>query len=44
LAQGISAVVSGGTILIKPGLSHETMTINKPMTISAVGGTAVIGQ
>jgi hypothetical protein len=44
LAQGISAMVSGGTILIKPGLSHETMTINKSMTISAVGGTAIIGQ
>ena len=44
LALGISAVTSGGTILIKPGLSHETMTISKPMTISAVGGTAIIGQ
>ena len=44
LAQGISAVASGASILIKPGLSHETMTILKPMTISAIGGSATIGQ
>lgn len=44
LAQGTNAVPSGGYVVIKPGLSHETMTISKPMTISAVGGTAIIGQ
>jgi hypothetical protein len=44
LAQGVSAVVSGETIAIKPGSSHETMTISKPMTIIAVGGAATIGH
>lgn len=44
LSKGVSAVSSGGTIAIKPGLSHETMTISAPMTITAVGGAATIGQ
>jgi hypothetical protein len=44
LALGVSAVASGGTIYIKPGLSHETMTISKPMTLTAVGGAATIGR
>ena len=44
LAGGVSAVPSGGTIAIKPGLSHETMTISKPMEIIAIGGATTIGQ
>jgi hypothetical protein len=44
LSQGVSAVASGGTIAIKPGASHETMTISKPMTITAIGGAATIGH
>jgi hypothetical protein len=44
LAQGVSAVASGATILLKPGLSHETMAISKPMIITAFNGTAIIGQ
>ena len=45
LAQGVSAVPTGQTILIKAtGTSSETMTITKPMTIIAVGGSATIGQ
>jgi len=44
LAKGTNAVSSGGTIAIKPGVSHETMTITKPMTIVAIGGSATIGQ
>jgi hypothetical protein len=45
MAQGVSAVPSGGTILIKaPGSSPETITISKPMTVRAVGGTVTIGQ
>lgn len=44
LAAGVNAVPSGGTINIKPGLSHETMTISKPMTLVAIGGAARIGQ
>jgi hypothetical protein len=37
-------VASGGTISIKAGHSPETMTISKPMTITAFGGAAIIGQ
>ena len=44
LASGVSAVPATGTINIKPGLSHETMTISKPMTIVSVGGSVTIGQ
>ncbi len=44
LATGISVVAGGGTISIKPGLSHETLTISKPMSLVAVGGAATIGQ
>ena len=45
LALGTNAVVPGGTIIIKSGTnSPETMTISKPMTIDAVGGTATIGK
>lgn len=44
LAKGVSKVSSGGTIAIKPGSSLETMTISKPMTITAVGGAATVGH
>ncbi len=44
IAQGVSAVASGGTISIKPGTSAETLTISKPMKLTAVGGIATIGQ
>jgi hypothetical protein len=44
LSNGVSAVASGGTIAIKPGSSAETMTISKPMTITAVGGAATVGH
>ena len=45
LAQGVSAVPSGGRIIIKTaGSSSETMTISTPMTITAVGGAATIGH
>jgi hypothetical protein len=44
LAQGVSAVATGGTIALKPGHSPETMTISKPMTITAIGGAATIGH
>ena len=44
LAKGVTAVSSRGTIAIKPGLSHETLTISTPTTITAVGGIATIGQ
>jgi hypothetical protein len=43
LAQGISAVPSGGTILIRtPGTSTEPQTITKAMTITAYSGPATI--
>ena len=53
MVQGTNAVSSRGTIILKgpnidaasgPDISHETMTISKPMTITAVGGPATIGQ
>lgn len=44
LAQGVSAVVSGGTIVIKSSNSHETMTISKPMTITSVYGPSTVGH
>jgi hypothetical protein len=48
LASGVSAVVSGGTISInasvQPSVSHETMTISKPMTIVSVSGPSTIGH
>jgi subtilase family serine protease len=45
LADGVSAVSSGGTIFIKTaGSSSETMTISKPMTITASDGAATVGH
>jgi hypothetical protein len=44
LAGGVSAVASGGSIVIKSSNSHETMTISKPMTISSVYGPSTIGH
>jgi hypothetical protein len=45
LAAGVSAVANGGTIVIKTaGSSSETMTISKPMTITASDGSASIGN
>jgi len=44
LAQGVSAVGSGGTIEIKPGTSLETFSdINKAMQVHAPNGAARIG-
>jgi subtilase family serine protease len=45
LAQGVSAVSPGGTIFIETaGSSSETMTITKPMTITASDGAATVGN
>jgi hypothetical protein len=45
LGQAISAVPATGTINIKTaGHTTETMTLTKPMTIVAVGGSVSIGQ
>jgi hypothetical protein len=48
LSNGVSAVSKGGTIAFKanvqPSVSHETMTISKPMTLISVGGPATVGQ
>ena len=45
LALGVSGVAAGGSIFAKgPRVSHETMTINKAMTIVAIGGAVTIGQ
>lgn len=48
LANGVSAVASGGTIAInastQPSDSTETMAISKPMTITSVLGASTIGR
>ena len=45
LAAGVAGVSSGGTIFIKTaGTSAETMTISKPMTITASDGAATVGH
>jgi hypothetical protein len=45
LAQGTSAVTFGGTVfIITGGSSAETMTITKPMTITASDGAATVGN
>jgi subtilase family serine protease len=45
LAGGVNAVGYFGTIFIKTaGSSSETMTITKPMTITAIDGAATVGQ
>jgi hypothetical protein len=48
LSNGVSALSKGGTIAFKanvqPSVSHETMTISKPMTLISVGGSATVGQ
>jgi hypothetical protein len=45
LAHAVAGVPNYGTILIKTaGSSAETMTITKPMTLSAVGGPATVGN
>ncbi len=45
LAGGTNAVSPGGTIFIKTaGSSSETMTISKPLTITASDGAATVGN
>lgn len=45
LGQGVTAVSVGGTVfLITGGSSSETMTISKPMTITASDGAATVGH
>lgn len=45
LAQGVSAVSNRGTIFIKTaGTSPETLTISKPLSITASDGAATVGQ
>jgi subtilase family serine protease len=44
LAAGIDAVSTGGTIFIETaGSSSETMTISKPVIISAIDGAVTVG-
>ncbi|HZR21838.1 MAG TPA: hypothetical protein VFE51_31435 [Verrucomicrobiae bacterium] len=48
LSNGVSAVSKRGTIAFKanvqPSVSHETMTISKPMALISVGGPATVGR
>lgn len=44
LGEGVTSIPAGGTLKIKAGTSAESLTISKPMTISAYGGPVIIGQ
>jgi hypothetical protein len=44
LAEGRDNVPVGGTVVIKSGISHETMSVSKAMTLVSFGGEATIGQ
>jgi hypothetical protein len=44
LTKGVTDVPNGGIIAIKPGSSTETLRINKPTRIIAIGGSASIGH
>jgi len=44
VAEGDSALLSGGTLVIKAGSSSETIRFDKPMTIKAYGGKVTIGS
>ena len=40
----LNLIPPGGTLIIKAGVSHETLCITNPMTIVTFGGPATIGQ
>jgi len=45
LAGGTNAVAANGTIIVRTaGSSSETMSISKPMTLTAIGGAATVGH
>ena len=44
LGDATAAVDPGGTIIIKSGVTAETPTITKAMTLNAFGRSAVVGQ
>jgi hypothetical protein len=44
LHQGTNGVPMGGTILLKPGVSAETMRISEPMRLMSIAGPATIGR
>jgi hypothetical protein len=44
LGKAVTAATGGETVCIKPGSSSEILTIIKPLTLQAIGGTAIIGE
>lgn len=44
VSQGVIAAPTAGTIYIKAGTTSETLTISKPLTIVASGGSVTIGR
>ncbi len=44
LAEGVTNVPSGGTIMVKAGSTSETPTITKALTLRAFRGTVIVGQ
>jgi hypothetical protein len=43
LGEGVSAVIPGRTILLRPGSSGERLTITKPCNLLSEGGAVTIG-
>ncbi|MEZ4866097.1 MAG: endonuclease/exonuclease/phosphatase family protein [Caldilineaceae bacterium] len=44
IEAGVCKVNENGIVVIQGGNYHEQITLNKPATLTAAGGTAVIGQ
>jgi len=44
VASGVSAVPAGNRVLVREGSYDETLTINRAMTVQAVGGMVTIGS
>ena len=39
IKEGIKAVISGGTVIVRDGIYNESLTINKPLTINGNNST-----
>lgn len=44
VTEGVRYALVGGTVIISTGSYPENLTINKPVTLNATGGTATVGD
>lgn len=44
LGEAVAAASASETVCMKAGSSSEILTISKPLTLHAIGGTAIIGE